>query len=242
MDPKITHKSDKGEHIWFDPEAIDDVGRHHFDPDWVSANLDINGQSTGRASVLLYQLGDLPVVLRHYQRGGLVGRFNKDRFFGTNATQSRPFNEFSLLRMMRQDGLPVPRPIAARYQSLGLFYRADLITQEIQSSRTFLECLKTGDVREDTWVALGTLIERFHSAGIDHTDLNVRNILVGADGQFWLIDFDKCSKRTSGAWMDGNLARLRRSIEKEHTAAKDFDWHASDWDQLLEGYGRKPVS
>ncbi len=61
------------------------------------------------------------------------------------------------------------------------------------------------------------MVRRFHNAGLDHVDLNCDNILV-AQGQVYLIDFDRCRLRAEGpseaTWKRANLNRLRRSVEK----------------------------
>lgn len=213
-----------------------DISFDHFNSKWVEENLGVTGYGTGRGSVTMFRIGELPAVLRHYQRGGLIGRFNKDKFIGLDPKTSRPFQEFSLLRLMQSEGLPVPQPVAAQLQRHGLLYSADLITKEISNAKTFLEHLQSGAKSTDDWVRLGRLIARFHNFGIDHTDLNVRNVLVDQAGELWLIDFDKCAQRPKGGWMDSNLARLKRSIEKEFAKDQSFLWQTSDWDVLRTSY------
>ena len=61
---------------------------------------------------------------------------------------------------------------------------------------------------------VGGMIRRFHQAGLDHVDLNARNILVDPSGAPWLIDLDRCRLRAAGEWQEGNLARLERSLGK----------------------------
>jgi 3-deoxy-D-manno-octulosonic acid kinase len=58
------------------------------------------------------------------------------------------------------------------------------------------------------------MIKRFHQAGLDHVDLNARNILVDPHGKPWLIDLDRCRLRAAGKWQEANLSRLARSIQK----------------------------
>ena len=80
------------------------------------------------------------------------------------------------------------------------------------------------------------MIRRFHAAGIDHTDLNIHNILLDDAGQSWLIDFDKCSRRAAGDWQQANLARLQRSLRKEKGKQPSLHWDESHWAMLLSGY------
>lgn len=54
-----------------------------------------------------------------------------------------------------------------------------------------------------------------HDLGINHTDLNIHNILMDEQEKFWIIDFDKCFQQSGESWKQGNLERLKRSFEKE---------------------------
>jgi 3-deoxy-D-manno-octulosonic acid kinase len=56
---------------------------------------------------------------------------------------------------------------------------------------------------------------RFHKFGLNHVDLNVHNIIIGADGEIYLIDFDKCYLTKRQAKFKLNLKRLERSIRKD---------------------------
>jgi 3-deoxy-D-manno-octulosonic acid kinase len=58
------------------------------------------------------------------------------------------------------------------------------------------------------------MIKRFHQAGLDHVDLNARNILIDPHDKPWLIDLDRCRLRSPGKWQKENLARLQRSLMK----------------------------
>jgi tRNA A-37 threonylcarbamoyl transferase component Bud32 len=86
------------------------------------------------------------------------------------------------------------------------------------------------------WQQLGGVIARFHQQGVYHSDLNCHNILLDAKGQFWLIDFDKCSLRAPGRWQQANLQRLLRSFNKEAGLTPGFSWQPEQWQWLLQGY------
>ena len=52
--------------------------------------------------------------------------------------------------------------------------------------------------------------------GVNHTDLNIRNILLDQDGKVWIIDFDKCFKCILSEYKCRKiLDRLFRSFKKE---------------------------
>ena len=80
------------------------------------------------------------------------------------------------------------------------------------------------------WREIGVCIRRFHASGVWHADLNAHNILMDRVGGIWLIDFDRGERRKHGAWGQGNLARLQRSLRK-----LGYD-DAQTWQALLQGY------
>ncbi|MBU6417812.1 MAG: 3-deoxy-D-manno-octulosonic acid kinase, partial [Xanthomonadaceae bacterium] len=153
--------------------------------------------------------------------------------------RSRGFAEFGLLAELRQRGLPVPVPIAARYARRGVYYTADLITRTIENARTLAGIIAARRFDSALAAQVGALVARFHAAGVDHADLNAHNILA-ADERLWLIDFDRGEIRGTGtAWKLANLARLKRSLLK--VGACDQDEAMLDreiWAPLMRGYER----
>jgi len=135
-------------------------------------------------------------------------------------------------------GLPVPTPIAGRMVTSGITYTADILTQEISAAETLLEYLQTRTLSGEKWNVLGGVIKRFHENGVDHTDLNISNIMIDDVQKFWLIDFDKCRFRGGSAWTDHNLARLHRSFEKQRAIHGLDSWTQENWRQLMDGYHR----
>ena len=178
------------------------------------------------------------MVLRTFRRGGLIGKFNRDRYIYARVGESRAMREFTLLDWMRTQCLPVPRPLAARQCRSGLFYRAGLITERIPDARPLAEVLLDRALQEERWAAIGAVLGQMHSLGVDHADLNSRNILLDAAERAWLIDFDKCKRRASGNWMRRNLARLHRSFKKERRQHPHLSWTVHDWTALLSGYAQ----
>ena len=225
-----------GNVIWYDTAAIDSMEPRLFEPVWLRDKGCLRGSAHGRNEAFFLRYSGRDMVLRHFRRGGLVGKFNRDRYFGTEVGNGRAMQEFMLLAWMRRQGLHVPRPIAARHSRAGLFYRADLITERVLDARPLADVLQERALPQRNWIAIGSVIRQFHDLGVHHADLNCRNILMDACEQVWLIDFDKCNKRKPNGWMKRNLARLRRSIEKEKRQRKHFNWVAEDWSILLSGY------
>lgn len=199
----------------------------------------VTGQSTGRNTVYFVKPTEQSTpqwVLRHYYRGGLVGKFNRDWFAKVPVAQSRAFAECRLLQQLRLLGLPVPEPVAARYQPLWGGFSADILIKRIDGATDLCHLLQQQALTAADWQALGALIARFHRLQVWHSDLNCHNILRDEQGRFYLIDFDKCGIRQGTAWQAQTLARLLRSFEKEANHYPQFAFDATAWQQLLVGY------
>jgi 3-deoxy-D-manno-octulosonic acid kinase len=175
-------------------------------------------------------------ALRHYRRGGFIARLSKDGYVWTGERRVRAFAEWHLLAELARRGLPVPRPVAARYQRLGVLYRCDLITVRIPDARPLSAVLALAPLEETTWRDVGAAVARLHAAGADHADLNAHNILLNGGGAVSLIDFDRGRLRTPGGWMAGNLSRLRRSLVKVTRDLPPDRFSAAAWGWLLAGY------
>lgn len=225
-----------GSVIWQSPRLTRRLDPRVFDPDWLRAQGYHEGHSAGRFQAHFLRLDGRAMVLRHYYRGGMIGRVIRDLFLRIPVQHSRAMREFQLLLWMRQQGLPVPDPLAARYAPVGLWYRADLIMERIVGTRTLADWLLDRPLSPAVWGGIGAIIGQMHTLQVDHTDLNCRNILLDQEGKVWLIDFDKCSRRAHGPWKQGNLARLRRSLDKEKSRQPGLMWSDAAWSALLAGY------
>lgn len=221
---------------WFEPEFFSEITAEHFQSEWWQQQQAVIGSSTGRNTAYFVQHGEHKLVLRHYYRGGLVGKILHDQFWLQPVAQSRAMQEYQLLSWMRTQGLAVPRPIAASYQRSGLIYRANLLIELIPNSKDLAAILQQRAITASEWQAVGAAIAQMHQLGVYHSDLNCRNIMLDAAGKVWLIDFDKCSCRSPGEWTEQNLARLLRSFNKEKGKLAVFNWQESDWQSLQQGY------
>ena len=232
---------------WFDPHFSPNFELAYFQPEYWQQQGLVTGQSKGRNTVwFIRQPNGKEAVLRHYYRGGLVGKLNKDKFWPEPAAQSRAMAEFSLLWQMRLWGLPVPRPCAALYQkhSLGFgfySYSADILIERITGAIDLAHLLQQRSLTSLEWQQLGALIARFHQHQVYHSDLNCHNILLDSQGQFWLIDFDKCAIRAAAdfpdqSWKRQNLQRLLRSLNKEQQQLPVFHWQPDQFAALELGY------
>ena len=222
--------------IRFDTDILKTMEPNLFDAEWLKANKHWRGSSQGRSAAHFLHYSNRDMVLRHFQRGGLVGKLNRDLYLRTSATKNRAMREFDLLIAMRADGLPVPRPVAARYVLSGAFYRADIITERIPNADPLQDILQEKSLPSQLWTEIGATIRNLHNSKIFHSDLNCRNILIDARGKVWIIDFDKCEKREPGDWMQANLDRLHRSLKKTAAAHVGLNWNDKDWADLVAGY------
>ena len=216
-----------------DPAILETLPEWFFDPGALAARRLLTGTSQGRRSAYFFRHAGRDMVLRHYWRGGMVARITGDVYVWTGLEGSRPFREWRLLAAMDAAGLPVPRPVAARVCRRGLTYRGDLVTVAVPHALTFEDLIAGGDDSPATWRLVGAAIRRLHDAGYRHADLNVRNILLDRAGGPWIIDWDRGEKRNDAGWKPANLARLRRSLDKQPRLRAAA---AARWPGLLDGY------
>jgi len=228
--------------VLLDPEVVDRKLangniEHCFDPEYWRARGALVAAPRGRGSAwfLATPVGDL--VLRHYRRGGAVAPvLSADRYLWMGEDRVRAFVEWRLMARLWALGLPVPQPIAARYSRRGLTYCCDLLMRRIPDARPLSAALAEGALPSVSWIAIGALVARFHTAGVDHADLNAHNILLGKDTAAYLIDFDRGRIRTDGRWKPRNLERLRRSLDKISRELPADRFSAAAWQSLLGGY------
>ena len=178
-------------------------------------------------------------ALRHFRRGGFIARLSQDRYVWVGEDRVRAFAEWRLLAVLTQRGLPVPKPVAARYVRTALSYRCDLITQRIADAEPLSAALRAAALPESTWRAVGAVIARLHAANVWHADLNAHNILLDGRGVVSVIDFDRGRLRGQGSWTSRNLQRLRGSLVKISRAGPSDRFSARTWDWFVAGYRGK---
>jgi 3-deoxy-D-manno-octulosonic acid kinase len=206
-----------------------------FERDTWRARGALEETAGGRGTVAFVHDGARRWVLRHYRRGGLVARLLGDRYFWAGAEHTRAFREWRLLRELCAAGLPVPAPVAARYERRGLFYRADLITEELPTRTTLARALAAAPLDAAAWRAVGACVGRLHARGVHHADLNAHNLLLGPQGAVYVLDFDRGCIRPRGEWEQAVLERLQRSLRKVTSGLPPDRFDAAAWQALLLG-------
>ena len=224
--------------ILYDKAIINQISEERFSPQgWLHAEL-LTGtlRSGGRGNTMF--VGNVPrqFVLRHYMRGGLVGKLIRDTYIFSGADKTRSFLEWRLLDKLAANNMRVPRPAAARYVQRGTFYTADLITVRVPGIVPLSQYIAEHDPDEAFWQGIGAAIHEFHAAGVYHADMNAYNVQVDEDGLMWLLDFDKGALRSPGTWQQETLSRLHRSLMKILDLDPKLHFRARNWEQLLAGY------
>ena len=216
-----------GRTVIFDCAVVDDAFNEWFEPRYWRERDRVRGTAPGRGSAIFVEANDETWVLRHYHRGGVIARLSDDLYVWQGVERSRAFREWRLLSTLFDNGLPVPRPIAARVFRHGFTYTADILTAYIEDTRSVDAMLHAGESLGDRWQVIGRTVRRFHDQGVDHSDLNVRNILLDGQGRVFLVDFDKGRQ--------GNLQRLQRSLRK--TALETGEPYDEEvWRRIEDGY------
>jgi 3-deoxy-D-manno-octulosonic acid kinase len=236
LGPGVKRVAVAGGAMLYDASRVSNFSEAWFDPNWWQERDAVEGSALGRGSTWFVRGERGAYALRHYHRGGLVAKFVRDRYLWTGESETRPFAEWGLTYHMRRAGLPVPVPIAARYLRAGYSYTGDLITIRLANAFPLAQLLGTAALSLETWIAIGRCVGRFHELGICHADLNAHNVLLTEEGRVFVVDFDRGALRNPGLWQDGNLVRLRRSLEKITELLPPDRFTEQDWHSLLDGY------
>jgi 3-deoxy-D-manno-octulosonic acid kinase len=207
-----------------------------FEPRYWIARGAVIGDARRSGNSHVFEQEGRRFVLRHYQHAGLMAQLARDRFWWLGEAASRPMREMRVNFEMHAAGLPVPLPVAVRYQRDGLCYRGDIITECLADTMSLAQRLDADDVSFTTWAEIGRCLRRFHDYGFCHANLTAHKIQLRSDQEIYLVDFDRGSRRRQGLWCDANLVTLRRSLESldARRPAQRFD--EAQWHCLLSAY------
>lgn len=227
--------------ILFDAAAGGEAQPHWFDFAWWEAQGRAAPANAGRGPTWFVGTPGAQWALRHYHRGGALGRWVADHYLWLGLERARPFVEFRLTQRIRALDLPVPRPVAARVLRAGLVYTGDLITERITGAQPVSALLEAAPVPVTAWRAIGRRIRRFHDLGVYHADLTANNILIDSAERVFLIDFDRGGLRAPGAWRAANLSRLKRSLAKICRELPPDRFGPAEWTALQDAYVAGPA-
>ena len=213
-----------------------------FEPKFWPGHGGIRSVGGGRGAAWFVDHGTEQWVVRHYRRGGFVARLSGDRYLWTGEARVRAFAEYRLLADLAARGMPVPEPVAARYERRGPWYRCDLITRRIPGAASLSGMLAAAPLADASWSLVGSTIARLHMAGVDHADLNAHNILLDGRGAVSVVDFDRGRVRRPGAWAARNLRRLHRSLAKISAALPKDRFSEQAWHRVLAGYAERSAA
>ena len=234
---KLQHLDSASGQQWLLDIDSQKVLPQYFKPDYWQQQQKLLGQSQGRNVTWFVGEKSQPMVLRHYYRGGLIGKLINDCYIFSGIKNTRAYREFSLLLQLEQLELPACRVVAAQVTRSGLIYRADLLMKMVEGGQDLVALLSKGSLTEQQWQNIGHTIAQFHQARVYHADLNAHNILIDNDDKVWLIDFDRGEiKAQQGQWCQQNLDRLLRSFKKERNKLDNFYYRDQDWQTLLSAY------
>jgi len=172
---------------------------------------------TGRGRLGRVELpGGTAAIVRPLLRGGLLGKVVKR----VSLDEGRAQAELAVSVEAAARGASVLEVLAAVTRRVGPGWSHALVTREVPDARD-LTAVLTGDggprARAKALRAGGRAVRRLHDAGVDHVDLNLKNILLPAAGDALVIDLDRCrlgAPPANDAVRQENLVRLLRSWTK----------------------------
>jgi 3-deoxy-D-manno-octulosonic acid kinase len=207
----------------------------------------------GRGRPLALELGGERIVAKSMRRGGLAGRVLRERFLGA----SRARRLVDLHEHLQAARAPVPALAFVRIRRgpLGLV-ALDCGTREVEGALdgvAYLRAAPAGRELRRALEAAGRAVAELHRCGVEHADLNVRNVLLrpGTTPEAFLIDLEKSSRHDPmpRAAIVRNLERLARSAAKLGLlggavslagAARLVRAHSpGDWRELLRAAARR---
>jgi hypothetical protein len=182
-------------------------------------------------------------VVRHYYRGGAVAApLLGDRYLAVG--RLRPVRELFAAHNARARGIATPAVVAGAVYSAGVWYRADLVTEQIPEAADLAEVLfgeNASDIgQEEALLATGGLVRSLEQRGILHPDLNAKNVVLAPVGGVvvaHLVDLDRCCARAPGVPAPAYFMRrrLERSLRKfEHRTGRRLPPEA--WAVLRAGF------
>jgi tRNA A-37 threonylcarbamoyl transferase component Bud32 len=160
-------------------------------------------------------------LIRHCKRGGALGGLLGDRHWSPKTA----WDEMQMSEKLMREGVAVAEVLGVRAEKRGLAWRLDVVTRTIEDAATLRDVIagERGFPRPPV-AAVASAVRRMHDSGLWHADLNLQNILVTRDGDVRIIDLagSKVKRPLPERARLDNLARLYRSLEKQHLRVPAF--------------------
>jgi serine/threonine protein kinase len=201
---------------------------------------DIRSGREPHAVIHVPELTNEKIIIRHSRHGGLFGYIAGDIY----CKENRFLNELIASETAIKKGVNTAEIIAViRHRAFGPFYRFEVLSKEISNSLDLIELLTNPPLlplftkgggrggikfsdRKNIIEVVAQAIKKMHDAGLYHTDLHLKNILIqhtsDNDLKAYIIDMDKTKRMdvVSTRLRMRNLSRLDRSVEKLKANAK----------------------
>lgn len=151
----------------------------------------------GRGPVHVLKTSKGEIVAKRLQRGGMVGGVARESYFNSD----RLFRSAEVAEQLSSKGCPSPPVVAARAtRKWGPFFQLEMATARIPGGRDLLDALQMEEEVPALVSGAGAFLRHLHDLGFRHPDLQVKNLLVPAQGgkgakapDFAVLDLDKCT-------------------------------------------------
>jgi 3-deoxy-D-manno-octulosonic acid kinase len=175
----------------------------------------------GRARAYAFRtpVSGLHLLVRRAHHGGLLAPLTGDLFI----VPGRAPRELEISLRLAERGVPTPALLGyVTYPVIGTLCRIDVLVVFVRDSSDLATLLATErdvNVRAGALEAARALLGNLAAARVRHPDLNLRNILISADGETqraWLLDVDRVllDSAPTDEILRMNTSRLERSIRK----------------------------
>lgn len=191
--------------------------------DPASVGREIAQVGGGRRPLSLRRLpgGGVEVLVKTLRRGGVLGPLLRG-----DGGAERWLRELAVTERARRGGVRAPAIwLAVRHRAEDGRARTVLWVAPIAGASDYAAVLRDAAprARARALAAAGAEVGRLHRAGVEHEDLNLRNLLLSADGAAAIVDFGASRARTGAASTRSvvrALSRLYRSVVKRKLDAR----------------------
>lgn len=153
------------------------------------------------------------LAVRTLLHGGLFRHITGKNFL----SPARTVRELKVSAHLSLHGIPTPEILAVRILRKGMFSHIEVVSRLVPDSvdlLTWLESPRTdsGQLMEKA----GRLIRKVQDLGIYHADLHIKNLLIDAGKDLWVLDLDKAYRFDPlPAFLKGiNVKRFLGSVKK----------------------------